>query len=525
MKRIIINRIKLTIGIFGAVVILDSCTDLNVTEKDSIVVKTESSAFKGIDPVSGLDNAYKALREFGDQANFYALHEISSDELLCPTRGTDWGDNGVWRTVHQHTWDANHPYILDAWNRLNQHQYYLYQLLAPESNASTGQIAEGKFLRAFNMFYLLDMFRQIPVREVTDAATATPKVLNASDAFDFIVKDLTEALPNLPSIAPGAAATIKASKAAANFLLAKLYLNHHVYIGGSAQAADMTKVIQYVDAIKAAGFDVETMYYFDIFLPSDDKETIFWTDASVGNRIWSGMHYNMITPDNTGGGWNGFATTADFYATFEGSATSNAPGAALDDRRGYVPNDGKNAYGVNAGKTSYGFGYGFLFGQQYDKDGNALTDRQGNPLVFTKDYPTGIVGNNERNGIRVLKYNPSNGAFTNHEIFYRYADAHLMKIEAILRGGTSSDNPLVLYNLLRQRRNASIKGSVSLNDILDERGRELYLEGWRRNDQVRFGTFNKVVQLMPNADPTRNIYPIPAVAISSNPNLKQNPGY
>jgi|SRR5258706_1101468 len=378
------NKLKLIIGIFSAMMIMDSCTDLAVKEKDSIVTKAESGAFTGIDPAAGLQNAYFALREFGDQANFYALHEISSDELLCPTRGTDWGDNGVWRTVHQHTWDASHPYILDAWNRLNSHQYNLYQLLAPESNATAAQAAEGKFLRAFNMFYILDMYRQIPVRETTDAASAIPKVMDASASFDFIVKDLTDALPNLPATGPGAAGTIKASKAAANFLLAKLYLNHNVYVGGDPQAADMTKVIQYVDAIKAAGFDVETMYYFDIFLPTDDKETILWTDASVGNRMWCGMHYNMVTPDNTGGGWNGFATTADFYNLFEGSTTTNAPGSGQEDRRGYVPADGKFAYGVKAGTTSYGFGSGFLYGQQYNKDGVALTDRQGTPLVFTK---------------------------------------------------------------------------------------------------------------------------------------------
>jgi hypothetical protein len=519
------NKLKLTIGIFSAMTLLDACTDLTVKEKDSIVVKTETGKFQGIDPTAGLDNGYKALREFGDQANFYALLEISSDELLCPTRGTDWGDNGVWRTVHQHTWDASHPYILDAWNRLNQHQYNLFQLLAPESNASASQAAEGKFLRAYNMFYLLDMFRQIPVRQVNDKNSAIPKVMDAAASFDFIVKDLTDALENLPNTGPGAAGTLYASKAAANFLLAKLYLNRHVYLGGDPQAADMTKVVQYVDAIKASGFDIESKYYFDIFLPTDDKETIFWTDASVGNRIWAGMHYNQITPDNTGGGWNGFATTADFYNLFEGDATSNAPGMAADDRRGYVPNDGKFAYGVNAGTTSYGFGNGFLVGLQYDKDGNPLTDRQGNPLSFTKDYPSGIVGNNERNGIRVLKYNPANGAYTNHEVLFRYADAHLMKIEAILRGGASSDVALTLFNDLRDSRNASTKGSITLSDVLDERGRELYIEGWRRNDQVRFGTYNKVVQLMTNTDPTRNVFPVPAVAVSSNPNLKQNPGY
>ncbi len=524
------NKLKLTIGIIGALALLDSCTDLVVKEKDSIVVKTESGAFKGIDPAAGLDKGYKDLRDFGDQANFYALNEISSDELLCPTRGTDWGDNGVWRTVHQHTWDATHPMVLVSWNQLNSHVYQLYQELAPESAATPAQVAEAKFLRALNMYWIMDLFRQIPVRETTDAATAIPKVMTGQAAIDFMVKDLTDALPGLPNKPSFSSKISQASKAAANLLLAKIYLNKHTFLGNaSADPADMNKVIQYVDAITGLGYAVESMYYFDIFRSTADTETIFWMDANVGNRMWSGMHYNMKSPDNDGGGWNGFSTTAEFYGLFEGNSSINTPGSAQEDRRGYVPTDGKKANirgTVYAGQNNYGFGYGFLIGQQYDGSGNSLKNRQGAPLSFTKEYPNGIIGNNEVNGIRVLKYSPADGAFADHQIFFRYADAHLMKVEAMLRGGTPTSGTVnSLMDELRTKRGASVKASYALSDVLDERGRELYIEGWRRNDQVRFGTFNKLAPLMPTTDPKFNIYPIPATAVASNPNLKQNPGY
>ena len=441
--------------------------------------------------------------------------EITSDELLCPTRGTDWGDNGVWRTLHAHTWDATHSQLLDTWNALNSNVYKLNQILHTASAANAQQTAEAKFLRAFNMFYIVDFWRKVPFRTPDDAADKDPEVKNATDAVAFIIADLEAAIPNLPAVdAMPNSQTVKASKAAAYFLLAKVYLNKHVYLGTTADAADMTKVVQNVDMLTAQGFALQAGF-FNIFRPTDDSETILWTPACVCNRMWSALHYNQPSDENSGGGWNGFSTTADFYALFEGSSTSNAPGSGQEERRGFVPQ-----------VAGYYTGYGFLVGQQYGYTGAALKDRPGNPLDFTKEFATGgQLGNGEREGMRLLKYTPNNGGtWRSHLILMRYADAHLMKVEAILRGGTSSDNAETLFDALRTLRGASNK-TATLDEILNERGRELYLESWRRHDQVRFGTFKLPFTLKTGTDPNRDVFPIPSVAVSSNPNLVQNPGY
>jgi starch-binding outer membrane protein, SusD/RagB family len=510
-----IKMIKVTV--LSAAVIFASCTNLDVKEKDSLVIETAEGSFAGVDPAAALSTGYADLRGFANQENLYALTEVTSDELLVPTRGTDWGDNGIWRTLHQHTWDPSHQYILNTWNNLNSNVFRLNQLLAPESNPSASQTAEGKFLRGYNMYLLLDLFRQVPFREVDEGVDVNPRVLTPQEVFDFIDTDLMDAMDNLPATGPNTPVLIKASQAAAHFLLAKLYLNKHIYLGGEPQTADMNKVIQHVDAINAAGFKLQSGY-FEIFKPSTDSETILWTDASIGNRIWNGLHYNQQTPDNTGGGWNGFSTTAEFYSLFEGDPESNEPGKNQEERRGFVA--------LNNAQAEYGLGYGFLVGQQYGANGQPLEDRAGNPLVYTKDFP-GLAGNNERTGIRVLKYHPTveGGSFTNHYILFRYADAHLMKVEAILRGGTASSGALALYNELRAVRNASPAASIELMDILDERGRELYIEGWRRNDQIRFGTFTQPFALKESTEEFRILFPVPANALSSNPNLVQNPGY
>lgn len=511
-----------------AVILFAACTDLEVEERDSLVTEDESGTFSGVDPAGALSSAYTDLRGFATQSNLYALSEVTSDELLVPTRGTDWGDNGVWRTLHQHTWDASHEHILNTWNNLNSNVYKVNQIIAPVSNANPQQLAEAKFLRAYNMYLLLDLFGQIPFREVDEGVDVDPRVLNASEAFNFIHKDLTEALPDLPEISPGIA-TIQASKAAGNFLMAKLMLNKHVFLGGEPSAADMTTVVESVNAIKADGFGLQEGY-FELFTPEVDTETILYTDGDYSFMIWDALHYNQTVPDNQGGGWNGFSTTAEFYALFEGDPNNNEPGSGQEERRGFVPTSGQEAGPDDKDEDGDGLedgshiGYGFLVGQQYGLSGNQLKDRAGNPLAFTKEFP-GLTGNNERTGIRVMKYHPSEGAFGNHYILFRYGDAHLMKAEAVARGGSSSETALELVNELREIRDATPLQSVNLDDILDERGRELFIEGWRRNDQIRFGTFTEPWPMKENTETFRVLFPIPETALSSNPNLEQNPGY
>ncbi len=490
-----------------------SCTDLEIEQTDSFFDPSLSSDFTGVDPAASLDGLYGAMRgQIEDQANFYALAEVSSDELLVPTRGTDWGDNGVWRNLHDHNWDAVHSFIKNTWNNLNQNVYNATLIVDSRSGGSPQQVAEAKFLRAFNTYWLTDFYGQAPFRTPDEGPNVNPSVKTRAEAFDFAVQDLMEAIPDLPTSGPGSSLS-RASKASAQFLLAKLYLNKFIFLGTSAEASDMNKVIENVDAIAAQGFALESGY-FNLFTDAVDSETIFFTTSSVGNRMWNTLHYKQNAPGNDGGGWNGFTTLSEFYDLFEGDSNSNEPGSGQEERRGFVPTDGSH----------FGIGYGFLVGQQYDETGAAMTDRTGNPLVFTKELP-GLLGNNERTGIRVIKYHPENGSFANHEVFFRYADAHLMKAEAILRGGTSGSTALQMVNQLRTLRSASSMASVTEQTILDERGRELYGEFWRRNDQIRFGKFSEPWEYKTNTDDFRVLYPIPATALISNPNLIQNPGY
>jgi starch-binding outer membrane protein, SusD/RagB family len=496
MKKILNYRL---LTIVALVFIGNSCTDLLSEEKDSIVI-TGTGTSGSNDAASLLEGAYKDLGAYTDQNNIYALGQHTSAEMIPPTRGVDWGDNGVWRTLDQHTWDATHSANLGAWNQLNQRVFKASQILAANPNAT--QAAEAKFLRAFNMYLVMDNWGQVPFRGVTDGVDVNPKVLSRSEAFDFVEKDLTEALAGLTKIGPSAN-NGKASKAAANALLAKLYLNKAVYKSAKPEGpytfdkADMTKAIAFADAVTADGYSLEDNYFTN-FTKDASKEIIFITlEGSPNNRWFMTLHYNQ-NPS----GWNGFTTLADFYSKFD----------AKDQRIGIAAK--------KDGKEFSGIGKGFLRGAQFKDDGSVLIDdRTKRPLSFTDDVP--LAGAATDKGIRVIKYHPADA---NKYILQRYGEVVMFKAEAQLRGGDAA-GALATVNALRAKRGITTPlASIDLNGMFDEIGRETYWEGWKRTVEIRFEKYINGTGVS-NKDPNRVLFPIPADAVTTNPNLKQNPGY
>ncbi|WP_350289921.1 RagB/SusD family nutrient uptake outer membrane protein [uncultured Croceitalea sp.] len=541
MKR---NHFKIYASAFLLVLGLSSCTDLEIEETDSFI----SSGFQGLqDPASSLNALYGSIYgQLGDQANTYALREVTTDAALIPTRGADWGDNGRWRKLHQHEWGLEETDILTPFNQWNSNQLLASQILDSRSSASADVAAGASFLRAMAMWTILDLYGQVPFRDTSLPSTEVPTVLTGQAAVDFILADLDNAISGLPTVAAGAGDDLnRGSKAAARFLKARFLLNKHIYVnqlnggGGTPDSSDMAEVISLVDAIAADGFALQAGY-FELFRNTADNETIWWAQTGIGNRIFNGLHYNSTGIG--GGGWNGFSTLAEYYDLFEGDANSNRvelDETALDgqeERRGGVPPSGLTFTGRDGTEDEGGFengsnvGNGFLINQQYALDGTPLQDRQGAPLQFSRGFVDGtgapnLINNNEQTGIRVMKYNPRFGGFTEHSIQFRYADAHLMKAEAMMRSG---GDPTAMVNELRAIRGAAPLGTVTESDLLDERGRELYAEGVRRTDMIRFGQYLRQWEFKSAAESTntaRLLFPIPLPQLLANPNLVQNPGY
>lgn len=490
------------------------------------------------DVAAVLTSSYNAMNNLvHNQERIFLLNEVTSDAALVPTRGGDWDDGGVFRTLHSHTWTPIHTYIKGTFNELGGLQHAATTVLAFGPTAQ--QRAEALFLRSFAQFYTLDFYGQVPWRRYTEYNSLEPApVMTAAEAIDTLQTVLNEIIPVLPD----ANAPYRASPDAARFLLMKLLLNKGVFLNRAAPTfdnADMQAVIDIGEDIIASGRYTINPVYFDNFGPENATKStesiLAWPNAgaAANNGINSGginarwmmtLHYNSWNEKKGSAGWNGFSTLADFYSTF----------GAGDQRLGQTPYPGVTDVS--------GLEPGFLVGQQVDENGVELKDRQGNGLAFTPEVSL-VETQKERievAGIRVIKYPPDYDAYDggnqrNQLQIFRYADVVLMVAEAYARMGNIA-TAQTMVNELRAIRGAAPITSLALvnstdvndpNTILAERGRELYWESWRRQDLIRFGVFTLATDLRPaDEDPVRNLlYPIAPDELLANPNLVQNPGY
>lgn len=519
----------MSFNIVKAIVVVACCVGFTACTLDEKLgsTLTKDHADSIIKASQLLQTAYNNLQmAYQDFSQVWGMSEIATDEALGPTRGKDWDDGGVWRALHEHKWTPDHSHIANSFSRLLLEQFSATNVL--NFHPTVGQEAEARFLRALSMYSVLDLYGQVPVRQPGDDLLKAPKVMTPQEAIDFMVAELNAIMPNLGD-RPATPAYV-ANKDAARFLLMKLYLNKGTFINRKTptfDAADMQKIIALADQITAVGaYSIGAGDYFKNFARDNDlisKENIFTQQngpgistarGDNGNNVYCRwmctLHYSM-TPS----GWNGFTTLSDFYHKFE----------AADSRIG----------GAYPGLTELtGTKVGFLVGQQYDKNGNKILDRSQRPLIFTEAVELRATGDQvEMSGIRVLKYPPDmlttnkssgNNEASNDFVFFRYADVLLMKAEAQLRTANAGAG-LLIVNDLRARRGASPLPTLTLANMLDERGRELYWEGWRRQDLIRFGKFLDPWQLKPTDDEKNLVYPIPTSDLAVNPNLKQNPGY
>jgi starch-binding outer membrane protein, SusD/RagB family len=496
-----------------------SCTKLDESLGSTITKQQADSVIK---VPALLAAAYNGLQlPYQDQSNYWALCEMTSDEAVAPTRGGDWDDNGVWRALKLHNWNSDHLFITNAFENILQLQFLATNVL--NFGPTAQQAAEARFLRAWSMFSILDGWGQVPFRNPNDTLLNAPKVLQAADAANFIISELNDIEGTLTDTVPA----YEANRSAAKALLMKVYLNRGAFTNRQTPTfdnADMQKVIDLADEITATGKYSITPNFFDNFAYNNDvvsRENIFTQDNGPGkSTVRSGnaafchwaptLHYNQDPS-----GWNGFTTTGTFYDKFE----------AADTRRG----------GSYAGVTNIsGLKVGFLIGQQYGAGGVVLKDRNGNPLIFTREVALQETDKQtlEVTGIRVVKYPPdmtnadtkNSNNENNDYVFLRYADVLLMKAEAMLRMGDAA-GALVVVNQLRTARGASVLATLDANTLLDERGREMYWEGWRREDLIRFGKFLDAWDLKPTDDPKYLLFPIPTSDLAVNKNLKQNTGY
>jgi len=293
-----------------------SCSKLNEGLNSTLTNSQTATALGSAGVGLLLQAAYADLQTpFTNQDQVFSLEENTADESLVPTRGGDWDDNGVWRVLHNHTWNADHGQILSVFNNLNKINFDATNVLA--FSPSKQQAAEARFLRALSLYYLLDLYGQYPVRNPGDNLLNAPQVKSGAAAAQFIIDELTAIINDLPTARNAAQATQIAGKT----LLMKCYLNRGAWANRATPTfadADMQQVITLGNSIISSGqlsYASEYFSNFDVNNGSSPENILTWVNNSGVAANNSGpqarwcmtLHYNQETDYNPNAGWNGFS--------------------------------------------------------------------------------------------------------------------------------------------------------------------------------------------------------------------------
>jgi hypothetical protein len=561
-----INKTAICLLAFGiGLIAVVSCTKLQ-TNVYSVVPSTEfwqtpAQVEAGVAPAYNGLNGVLALG--GDIAN---MMEGPTDELVVPTRGSDWGDAGHWDALWFHSYEPTNTNWNGGWNDvfagISKCNLIIQAVngLNPVPPTLPSIVAQVKTMRAYYYYMAMSVFGNIPI--VTDTSTSSsPATSSRANVFNFIVSDLVASIPNLTSdVTPSTYG--KVNKYFAYALLARLYLNAIVFTGtpGTTYTAGTPQyqlAINYCDSVMTGPYSLMSDY-FDNFMPSNgpgSTENIYaWpcdpTNNKSNDRENAIFHYQsylafgMKTGANL---WNGFCSQADFYNTFDTASTYKQSGAHTlrtynDSRSGQwlIGQQFKGSYNyppsqnvIVAGPTA-----------EYVVDAGTGVNLAFNPN-FTLFSDASAVG--RLAGVRNIKYFPSassgqNGSdMDNDEVIFRLGEIYLIKAEAEMRlnGGNSTADALSLVNALRTRAygNSSqnwAAGQLTLATLLQEKGREMALEGVRWDDLIRYEvsgdgpyfTGPRTVGAKPaDADQHHMVFPIPSLQRTANANLTQNPGY
>ena len=504
---------------------IQGCTDLTEAPPSQIV-KSQFFRDEG-EVLAGLAGVYAQLR--GTLDDYYNLSEISTDEMVVPTRGSDWYDNGTWLETHRQQWTATSPGTLSfmngAWNTAMGGVARANTFLDAVQSSSVPNItsirAEARTLRAFYYYLLLDMFGGAPIA-TTPEIMARPRETRDS-TFKFIESELLAVRPDLP-VTRDAANNGRITRGVVDAMLANMYINAGVFTKEGTAASPISATaynscagitvaggktacqaaVDRVDSLlnSSAGYALATNFTKN-FNPDNNTspEIIFavkFADATdLGlNFVMRALHYNQFNPSP----WNGFAALAQTYNAFD----------AADKRRSI-----------------------FLVGPQVNVlTGQPVNDRAGNPLVFTVTIAN-VTSATEGEGPRIYKWpaDPGHVAQNNGNDFawFRLSEMYLIKAEAELDGATGTSTPLALVKAVRARAfTTDTLSAVTVPVILRERLYEFTGEGKRRQDLIRFGAYTQSWEWKTNPegqDPKRVLMPIPQGQIDANPLLKQNPGY
>ena len=463
---------------------------------------------------------------------FWNIQELTTDEAVIT-----YGDPGV-QDLHNMAWSAT--------NAISQGLYYrsLYQItlcnnfiqqstpamLAKHGIAGADAIniahyaAEARFLRAYQYWVLMDIYGNPPfVTDATAIGSVIPQPISRKALFAYVEGELKAIDPLM--VTPNKNLYGRADEGAVWALLARLYLNAGVYTGTSRYADAIT----YAQKVIAAGYALIPKY--DNLMLADDNLNSIPGGGQTGEFILT-INYDGTKTEGYGG--SQFLTHA--------AVGGQMPPRKFGISGGYA--GARTTSNIIALFPTPPYQDTLHFPNNANPDTRAEFWFPGQSLTINSvtTFTDGIAVNKYRN-VTVTGAQGSNPTFTDVDLpLFRLPEQYLIYAEAFLRGGGGDANTALNYiNLIRARAyggsttgNLTSSSDLTLQFVLDERARELYWEGFRRTDLIRYGQFTSANYLWPfkggvkngtGVSDNRNLFPIPASDLAANPNLKQNPGY
>ncbi|WP_074490071.1 RagB/SusD family nutrient uptake outer membrane protein [Mucilaginibacter polytrichastri] len=530
MKYIAKFKYCLMIGFIAA---FAACTKLDVNVQSQLTnsnfPKTPAEYIAASGPV------YTQLRSQYAQS-YWFMQELCTDEAVIVARAGNWYDGGKWRDLHYHSWTIDHEHVNTTWqwgfseistcNRI----IALFNTL-PDNTTKQITIAEIRATRAFANFMMMDLYGNIPLLK-NFGDTTNLVTTNRSQVFQYIETELKAALPNL-NTAIGNITYGRPTRWMAFALLAKMYLNAEYYTG-TPRYNDAVTMCDSIIQSKNFLLDANYIAMFNIDNGPQIRDFIFaipYDNIQAKGQYFARYSLHTALKDKYGIPFipsNPMATLPAFYNLYNDPADARNKqwlvGKQYDNLGNPIIIQTTKA-GLD--QTYRGADASTLVNYQLEFTPNLTLDPTVDPAKLD-------VGNDElgkAKGYRNNKFFPDKTSTdrnqSNDVPVFRLADVMLTKAEAILRGANSTygETPLGLLNQVRARSGAGALLQIDLQTILDERGRELAFEGWRRNDLIRFGKWENQWGYKTDANPNHRIYPIPAIQRQLSPKLLQNPGY
>jgi len=444
---------------------------------------------------------------------YWAAEEVTTDECI-----NAWGDGGLVE-YHGGIWSDNNLYVQLMYERIFTNIAYCNEYIRDVNGKlgtlsgqlktdATQYLAEARFLRAYFYFCAMNEYGNVPFATETDLpGTFLPKQITSANLFKYIESELIAIQPTLAD--PGQNEYARVDRAADWVLLSRMYLNAEVYTGTQRY----TDCVTYSNKIISSNVYTLHPSYQQLFLADNNTDR---------DEIILPIAENGVSTEGYGD------VTFIIHAAVGGSE------------------DATNEFGIASGgwagnrmTTTF---VNKVFSDRRDKRAIFYTNGQdttqiSNPTIFSQGYLSAKWKNVTSAGVP-----GSNNTFVDTDFpLFRLGEVYLNYAEAVLRGGSGGDaaTALSLVNKLRERAYGGVTGDITAGQLttsflLDERGRELHWEMFRRTDLIRYGQFTGGSYLwdwkgnvMAGAatDSHLNLFPLPASDLLLNNNLKQNPGY